>query len=408
MNASVLAFDWLAAEFDTTTQRFLVTVGTVVALVGVIQGVRRLARWLGARTRPLYADILGAVTLVVSSILAVAVILGVWDQTGEIRDLWSEYNLGGETVALLVVSAVVAMTAYIVTRFVKRLLDDILGSSSSVTDHQREVTYRMSQVVIYAMATVTVLGIWIDDLGAIFVGAGFLGIVMGMAAQQTLGSLLAGFVLMFSRPFEIGDWVVLDDEYEGIVTDISMINTRIRSFDDEYVIIPNDVVSASAVTNRSRSGRLRLEVEVGIDYDADVERARAIATSAVEEIDEIRSPPEPATVTKSFDDSAVLLGVRFWIGNPTRQKAGRTRTAAIEAITDAFESEGIKIPFPQRELSGREETGGFRVEASGLAYDEKSRTEQSDHQKSGSGGEPDPDGDEPMTERANGPTGEDD
>ncbi len=376
MQASILALDWLAAAFDSTSQRLAITVGTLGILVGVIQGVRVGSRWLSDRARPLYADILGAIVVVSSSVLAIAVILGVWDQTGEIRTLWRRYNLGGETVALLVVSGVVAVTAYIVTRFVKRLIDDILGSSSSVTDHQREVTYRMSQVTIYTMATVTVLGIWIDDLGAIFVGAGFLGIVMGMAAQQTLGSLLAGFVLMFSRPFEIGDWVVLDDEYEGVVTDISMINTRIRSADDEYVIIPNDVVSAAAITNRSRSGRLRLEVEVGVDYDADVDRARSVATNAVKEVDEIRTPPEPATVSKSFDDSAVLLGVRFWIGNPTRQRAARARTAAIEAITTAFEADGIKIPFPQRELSGRDESGGLQVAQIGLAYDESSHDDR--------------------------------
>ncbi len=88
-----------------------------------------------------------------------------------------------------------------------------------------------------------------------------------MAARQTLGSLLAGFMLMFARPFEIGDWVEIEEK-EGIVTDISIVNTRIQTFDGEYVMIPNDTVGGSTIVNRSRKGRLRLEVDVGIDYDA--------------------------------------------------------------------------------------------------------------------------------------------
>jgi len=212
------------------------------------------------------------------------------------------------------------------------------------------VTHRLSQVIIWSVSIVVVLGIWIEDLGSLLVGAGFLGIVLGMAARQTLGTVLSGFVLMFARPFEIGDWVEVEDD-EGIVTDISIVNTQLRSFDGEYIMIPNDVIASSTVTNRSKRGRLRLEVEVGVDYGTDVERAADLAEQAIDEVDEAIAAPSPQIVGKSFGDSAVVLGVRFWIDKPSARRHWKARTAAINAIKRAFEAEDIKIPYPQRELS---------------------------------------------------------
>jgi small-conductance mechanosensitive channel len=163
---------------------------------------------------------------------------------------------------------------------------------------------------------------------------------------------------MFSRPFEIGDWIQVGD-YEGIVTDITIVNTRIQTFDGEYVMIPNDVVSSESLVNRSRKGRLRIEVEVGVDYDADPERAAKIAKRAVSKLDDPMNVPTPQVVLKRLDDSAVVLGVRYWIDNPSARRKWRSKTAVIGAVKAALEEEDIKIPFPQRELMGRTEDGGF-------------------------------------------------
>jgi small-conductance mechanosensitive channel len=181
-----------------------------------------------------------------------------------------------------------------------------------------------------------------------------------MAARQTLGALLAGFVLMFSRPFEIGDWVEVDG-MEGIVTDISIVNTRIQTFSGEYVMIPNDIVSGEKIVNKSRKGRLRVEVEVGVDYDADVERAADLAKQTMKDCDEVLTVPTPQVVLKEFGDSAIVLGLRGWIDKPSARRQWRARTEVIEEVKKAFDREGVKIPFPQRELAGREESGGFRV-----------------------------------------------
>ena len=346
-------FDWLSEQFTTTNARLAVTIVAVAISVVVLLSSQSLQRWLNERTRPLYSDIVTTIVLVSTFVLSIAVILGVWGQTGEARELYAQYDLGGDFVARVIVSFVVLVSAYILARFVRRLIWEVLESSSAVTEHQHEVTQRVSQVVLWSVALVFVLSVWTDDLGGLLVGAGFLGIVLGMAARQTLGSVVAGFVLMFSRPFEIGDWVEID-EHEGIVTDISIVNTRIQTFDGEYVVVPNDVIGSSMVTNRSANDRLRVVVEVGVDYDADVDRASRLAAAAIEEVEGAASSPEPSVITTEFGDSAIVLAVRFWIENPNASRFSRAKTEAISAIKARFEAEGITIPYPQRELSSRD------------------------------------------------------
>ncbi|XVH31207.1 mechanosensitive ion channel family protein [Haloferacaceae archaeon DSL9] len=241
------------------------------------------------------------------------------------------------------------------------LLDDIVEvyaeRSDRITAHQEEILVRVLQVGFLALVAATTLGIWGVNLGGLLVGAGFLGIVVGLAAQQTVGALIAGFVLMFSRPFEIGDWVVIGDA-EGIVTDVTIMNTRLRNFDGERLIMPNDRVADELITNRTREGQLRVQLEIGIDYDADPARAADLARATLEDLDAVASNPKPVVSPFSFGDSAVVLDARFWIAPPTPQRRRRATAAAVAEIKDAFEREGIGIPFPQRVVSHRDPADG--------------------------------------------------
>ncbi|SDQ34893.1 mechanosensitive ion channel family protein [Natronobacterium texcoconense] len=250
--------------------------------------------------------------------------------------------------------------ALVGTRYLEERLEEWLADANYVTAHQEEVVYRVLQVIIFVAAGLAALSLWDVDLGGLLVGAGFLGIVLGMAARQTLGSLIAGFVLMFSRPFEIGDWVQIDD-HEGMVVDITIINTRLRSFDGEVVVLPNDNVSASTVINRSKRNRLRLRLEVGVDYETDLERAEEVAIESIETVEKVASAPKPQVIPTEFGDSAITLECRFWIKQPNAHKKWTTLQSVIHEIKTSYEQEGIGIPYPQRELSSREDAR-FRLD----------------------------------------------
>jgi small-conductance mechanosensitive channel len=349
---------------------------TVLIVVGVL-AVRFAARQWRKRQEP---SVDPRTELVLSASVALATggglaaLIYVWGLWGTLQTAVSDLG-GNQDLAGKVVLAIVLLgTAYALTGFIGRVIGQLTGGTGRISEHQREILYRLTQVTLYAVVGLVVISLFAQDLGSLLVGAGFLGIVVGMAARQTLGAVLAGFVLMFSRPFEIGDWVEVGDQ-EGIVTDITIVNTRLQTFDGEMVVLPNDEISAQPITNRSTKGRLRVEVEVGVDYEADPRRAADVARDALDELDEVLDVPTPQVVLKRFDDSAVVLGVRGWIGEPSARRMWRARTAMISAVKDGLEREEIKIPFPQRELTGREEAGGFHLGDAEDAHDRRSAAE---------------------------------
>jgi small-conductance mechanosensitive channel len=232
-----------------------------------------------------------------------------------------------------------------------------------MTDHEERVLLRMAHLLVFVAVGLATLTLWSFNLGNLIIGAGFLGIVVGMASRQILQSGLAGIVLMFSRPFEVGDWIEIGDD-EGTVTDISLMHTHLRSFDGEIVTIPNDRVDASTVINRSEHGRLRLEVDVGVDYAADLDEVEEVVLDAVEAVDTVLDAPSPEVVGIEFGDSSIVVRVRFWIDNPSSHRKWRARTAVIRAVKAAFDEAGIDIPYPIRDFRPAErsaETDAERI-----------------------------------------------
>lgn len=363
--------DWISQLGNNTfvDVRVFITAFVIVAVASGIIVARRGRQKLQETMPNELVNVIVVGATATFLVLATVTLLYLWNVVNASLvfftniDILKDFNgisITGAHIVQIVLSVIILATAYIVAGVAQEAIDRFTRQHERLSRHQAKVLDRLTRISVYLVAFATVLSLWDFDLTGLLVGAGFLGIVVGMAARQTLGSLLAGFMLMFARPFEIGDWVEIEEK-EGIVTDISIFNTRIQTFDGEFVMIPNEVVGGSTITNRSRKGRLRLEVDVGVDYDADIEQAAELAESVMGEVDDALTVPSPEVVTKEFADSAIVLGLRFWIDKPSARRKWRARTEIMGAVKEAFEREDIKIPYPQRELSGRQETGGFRV-----------------------------------------------
>lgn len=303
--------------------------------------------------------------------------LVVWGYVGAAERLLGV--IGGLVPRLVQVAGTVGIAAAAVVGIdvLESWLEEYAAESDAINEHQKGIVFRVLQVLVITAAAVGALTVWGVNLGGLFVGAGFLGIVIGTAARTTLGSLIAGFVLMFSRPFELGDWVELDGR-EGIVAEITIINTRIRNQYGEEIVLPNDKVADATVTNRSRFGQLRLSVDVGIDYDADLERAEAVVAETLDDLPEVLANPTPHVVPKSLGDSAVVLECRFWIDNPSAARRTAAKAAVVREVKAGLNEAGVKIPYPQRELLGREEAGGLRVDGNRSRSDETPTTPATD------------------------------
>ncbi|PSQ33404.1 mechanosensitive ion channel protein [Halobacteriales archaeon SW_10_68_16] len=297
-------------------------------------------------------------------LLAVIALLVVWGLVDLAVEVLRFLGLSLPLLTKIGATLGLAFVGYVAADILRESIQQFAERSDRITDHQREIMLRVSQLGVIALVVATALTVWGVNLSGLLVGAGFLGIVVGLAARQTLGSLIAGFVLMFSRPFTIGDWVEVAED-EGIVTDITIVNTRLENFDGETVVIPNDRVANQTIVNRSERGHLRIKLDVGIDYEADPELAADVARDAIEAVKLVTDSPPPRVVRKSFGDSAIVLELRFWIDRPMPPRKWQAIDDVVGNVKVAFEAEDIKIPFPQRELSGRAETGGFRLAEDG-------------------------------------------
>lgn len=357
----------LGLEDTIVDVEWRLTFSILIALLalGLVFGIRKFRRRIRGTVRPITLDIISSSAIAGIVIVTAIIIMDVWGQTEVVSDELGFLRLD-EQAPELIVTIVVIIAIQVFVGISRRLLNDLADDSGTLTDHQRAIGIRMSQLGFWTVGLIVILGVWDIDLTGLLVGAGFLGIVLGLAARKTLGSLIAGLVLMFSRPFEVGDWVLVDGS-EGIVTDITLMSTRIRAFDGEHIIVPNDVVTGEIVTNRTREGRLRVDVPIGIDYDDDVEHASDLARSVLDDIVDEReyclSDPEPNVILQELADSAVIFSLRIWITNPSASRRNRLRQAIQRRVKSAFTAAGLTIPFPQREISTRE--GEIRINREG-------------------------------------------
>lgn len=353
----------LLGGFVTTEARIAVTFGIVIAALAIAAVVVprvlfRGGRWLRAQfdlEDTLVSMPIGPIVRTLQ--FGIAVFAGL-----AVLVIWGYLGLAAEIVSVLAAAVPIAFRLFLTigllaagvigTRILEARVESYVAKTEHINQHQESVTFRVLQLSVFTAVTLAALSLWNVNLSGLLVGAGFLGIVVGMAARQTLGSLFAGFVLMFSRPFEIGDWVQIRD-HEGTVTDITIINTRMQSLDGETVVIPNDNVSNSTIVNYTDHDRLRLRVEVGVDYGTDVDRARELAREAVGELDRVRPSPRPQVVPTTFGDSAVILEARFWIDQPNAFRRAQVTAEVVEAIKTAYDDAGVPIPFPQRTIGQR-------------------------------------------------------
>jgi small-conductance mechanosensitive channel len=367
---------WAATA--STEMRLLLTLVALVVLGIVGSAVRSLGPRLKEHVDDAVAESVQAGILTVWTGVTAMFLIAVWRAGWLLEQGLSQIDPSRQQVAAIALSIAVFVAAYGLTRLTKGSIRRLSKERGAISDHQQEVAHHLVQLFVFAMGVLVVLGIWNVDPSQLLLGAGAAGVVIGLAARQTLGAVLAGFVVLFSRPFDLGDWVVIGEE-EGIVTDISVFNTRIRTFDDEYVMIPNDIVTDTEIRNRSRKGRLRIETDVGVDYDTDVEHAMEVAAEAMAETETPMERPDPNVVLAEFGGSSVVLRLRYYIDNPSARKMWKARTEVIAAVKEAFAQEGIKIPFPQRELSGRAEAGSVAVSGVGASEaDDTDRIERED------------------------------
>lgn len=176
-------------------------------------------------------------------------------------------------------------------------------------------------------------------------------LAIGFAMQDVIRNFVAGVFIFADRPFRLGDWIEWDD-HSGIVEDISLRVTRVRTFDNELLTVPNSQLTDGVIKNPVAKNQLRLKFVFGISYDDDIEQATDIILEEANNHEEILEDPAPSVRLTELADSYIGLQSRIWIANPDRSDFVRIRAEYVQRVKERFDEAGIEIPFPQRDLSG--------------------------------------------------------
>ena len=208
-------------------------------------------------------------------------------------------------------------------------------------------------VLLARYVAVTLLVVWGaylvagPEIAPIVGALGVLGLAVGLAAQDTFSNFIAGIILLMDRPFQIGDWVHIGEEY-GQVEGLTLRTTRLRTPDNEYVAIPNSVVAGGEIKNLSAGGPLRLRVPVGVAYRHDTREVRKVLERVVAEHPSLLADPAPEVLVTGLGESSVDFTLVVWI--PEREIPNYPVITAqlLEAAKIALDQAGIEIPFPQR------------------------------------------------------------
>jgi small-conductance mechanosensitive channel len=180
----------------------------------------------------------------------------------------------------------------------------------------------------------------------LLVAGGVAGLAIGFASQSVIGNLISGIFLIIERPMKIGNSVQIDGTV-GIVEDIRIMSTALRTFDGLYVRIPNQKVFTTHITNYVANAARRIDYVIGIRYSDDAEHAIGIIKDVIDREPFALISPEPVVYVDNLGDNAVNLVVRFW--SPI-SKWFTLKTKLLWQFKTALENEGIEVPFPQRVL----------------------------------------------------------
>lgn len=199
-------------------------------------------------------------------------------------------------------------------------------------------------IIIAFITAVSQLGI---NVTAALAGLGVAGIALGFAAQETVANMIAGFLVFWDRPFQIGDYVTTQGMY-GRVQEITMRTTRIRTMENTYAVIPNKQIIGDLLVNHSMYGVTRVNVPIGIAYKEKIAEARAALLPAISKLEGVVESPASDVVAMELGASSVNLLARVWISDAALEKP--VAQAVLEACKVALDEAGIEIPFPHLQL----------------------------------------------------------
>ena len=252
---------------------------------------------------------------------------------------------------LQVVLAIVILL--IGSRLIKWLVK-LIGKSLMRSRAETGVTTFLCSLLKYVMYFILIMvvlsqfGVTTSSVVAVL---GSAGLTLGLALQGSLSNFAGGVLILLLKPFVVGDYI-LDNgtRQEGVVSEISIFYTKLRTVDNKMIAIPNGSLSNSSITNFTQTGKRMIDLTVSVAYDTNLAEAKKVLAQVVEKEHGVLEEDSRIFVS-DLADSSVEMGVRVWVQSDDYWPV---RWSLLEHIKNALDENGITIPFPQLDVQLKE------------------------------------------------------
>lgn len=247
------------------------------------------------------------------------------------------------------INIVMALAIFIIGKFVVKIIVN-LSKKIMLKAKVDNILVNFIASIISSILLLFVVIATLDQLGvattSLIALIGAAGLAVGLALQGTLQNLASGVMLIIFRPFNDGDFVEAAG-VSGVVEEIGIFTTTMRTGDNREIIIPNGEIFGGTITNYSKRATRRVDMVFGIGYDDDLKKAKEILNKILQEDDRVLSDPAPLVAVSELADSSVNFNVRPWCNT---SEYWNVYFDIHEKVKLTFDAEGISIPYPQMDI----------------------------------------------------------
>ena len=249
----------------------------------------------------------------------------------------------------LITAVIVLILGILVSRLIARLSAKAL-KKSTIDSGAKSFLVSLIKILLYVVVIIMALSVLNVPMSSIITIFGAAGLAVSLALQNCLSNLCGGFIILFSKPFTVDDIIELDGTV-GKVDAISILYTKIKTFDGKTVFIPNGKISDAKIINYTESPNRRFDLKFDISYSGDYEKARLIILDVLANEMYALDEPSPVVRMNAHKDSSVEIATLVWVKN---ENYNSVRYSIIENVKSAFDRENIEIPFSQLDVHIKE------------------------------------------------------
>ena len=260
-------------------------------------------------------------------------------------------HLGGESSSWLRLIVVVTGIYVLAESLFIIVVDYFLISIQGV--ELPRIFYQIIKILAFVLIYLPVLSTQFGlDITPLLTTSAVLTMVIGLALQDSLGNLFSGIAMQISNPFKVGDWVLVAGR-EGRVTEVNWRATTIKTFSNDYLIIPNHNISKAEIQNYSRPTKVHARfLNIGLAYEDSPEQVEEVLVSATLSVDGVLPRPKPRVMIRGFNDFTIDYVVKFFILDYAKFLI--VESAIRKRLWYALKSAGMTIPFPIRTIERKQ------------------------------------------------------